>query len=283
MPDRSPDGVPQLPHVPDHELLGVIGQGAYGEVWLARNAVGTPRAVKVVQRRTFERDEHFEREFKGLQQFEPVSRTHEGLMDILHLGRHDEAGYFYYVMELADDASASPKSDKPERMPSDRASGFGSSSDSGLRPSALYLPRTLRHELRTHGPLSVDRVLDLGLRLSAALAHLHERGLRQGPTGIPPAPGGLGDASGADATAGVERDHRHSVRPRSAGALSLGRKHASGSGATAGGRFHPAAAGAGGCGPAGAKTGTSTCRARKPRFTRRWTASTVRWSWTPST
>lgn len=77
----GPEPAPEPPRVPDHELASIIGRGAYGDVGLARNAVGTLRAVKVVHRRTFERDEHFEREFKGLQQFEPVSRTHEGLMD----------------------------------------------------------------------------------------------------------------------------------------------------------------------------------------------------------
>lgn len=33
---------------PDHEPLRLIGHGVYGEVWLARNVVGTLRAVKVV-------------------------------------------------------------------------------------------------------------------------------------------------------------------------------------------------------------------------------------------
>src|SRR5213594_2336480 len=90
------------PHIPDHELLRRIGAGSYGEVWLARSVMGTLRAVKIVQRQTFERDESFEREFKGIQKFEPVSRSHEGLVDILQIGRNYEAGCFYYVMELAD-------------------------------------------------------------------------------------------------------------------------------------------------------------------------------------
>ena len=28
--------------------------------------------------------------------FEPVSREHEGFVDILHVGRSDDAGFFYY-------------------------------------------------------------------------------------------------------------------------------------------------------------------------------------------
>ncbi len=39
------------PQVPDHELIRRIGQGAYGEVWLARNALGTWRAAKIVYRK----------------------------------------------------------------------------------------------------------------------------------------------------------------------------------------------------------------------------------------
>ncbi|HYV30602.1 MAG TPA: hypothetical protein VEO53_05775, partial [Candidatus Binatia bacterium] len=92
------------PHIPDHELLRRIGTGSYGEVWLARNIVGTRRAVKVIRRHTFDRARPYDREFAGIQKFEPISRSHDGLVDILQLGRNDEAGYFYYVMELADDA-----------------------------------------------------------------------------------------------------------------------------------------------------------------------------------
>src|SRR5438445_13897403 len=65
----------QPPSIPDHELLCLIGRGAYGEVWLARNAIGTLRAVKIVHRQSFQRAEHFEREFKGLTKFEPLSRS----------------------------------------------------------------------------------------------------------------------------------------------------------------------------------------------------------------
>src|SRR5688572_27896634 len=95
---------PQPPQIPDHELLCLIGRGAYGEVWLARNTIGTLRAVKIVHSQSFQRAEHFEREFRGLLKFEPISRSHDGLVDILQIGRRDDAAYFFYVMELADDA-----------------------------------------------------------------------------------------------------------------------------------------------------------------------------------
>jgi hypothetical protein len=56
----------------------------------------------VVFRADFDSPRPFEREFHGIQRFEPVSRSHEGLVDIRQVGRNDTDGYFYYVMELAD-------------------------------------------------------------------------------------------------------------------------------------------------------------------------------------
>jgi len=82
------------------------GRGSYGEVWLARNAVGTPRAVMIVRRAKFDEDRPDEPEFAGLRKFEPISRSHEGFVDLVQVGRHDAEGYFYYVMELADSANA---------------------------------------------------------------------------------------------------------------------------------------------------------------------------------
>ena len=46
-------GLDGIPTIPDHTLLRQIGQGSYGGVWLARNLVGTLRAVKVVHRSNF--------------------------------------------------------------------------------------------------------------------------------------------------------------------------------------------------------------------------------------
>src|SRR5206468_9152377 len=70
--------------IPEHVLLQCVGCGSYGEVWLAQNMMGVFRAVKIVHRRSFESERPFERELAGLKAFEPISRSHEGFVDVLH-------------------------------------------------------------------------------------------------------------------------------------------------------------------------------------------------------
>ena len=81
----------------------MIGRGAFGEVWMARGVTGALRAVKVVWRADYDHPEGFEREFEAIKHYEPVSRKHPGLVPILQVGRSDTEGFYYYVMELADD------------------------------------------------------------------------------------------------------------------------------------------------------------------------------------
>jgi hypothetical protein len=67
----------EAPLIPDHEMIRCIGHGSYGEVWLARSAVGTWRAVKVVYRQTFKDARPYDREFAGIQRYEPISQSNE--------------------------------------------------------------------------------------------------------------------------------------------------------------------------------------------------------------
>jgi len=55
------------------------------------------------KREDFQSDDPFEREFKGIQKFMPISRSHAGFVQILHAGRNHQFGYIYYIMEMADD------------------------------------------------------------------------------------------------------------------------------------------------------------------------------------
>ena len=182
----GPSGPPlPPPEIPDHKMLRRIGRGSYGDVWLARNVVGTYRAVKVVYRKSFERDRPYDREFAGIQKFEPISRSHEGLVDILQIGRNEEAGYFYYVMELADDVSG----ESGVRNAASDAGAPSSIPHSALRDPQSYVPTTLRSLLQPNSqPSSIDaqqttthlplaQCLEIGLALTSALVHLHKHGL----------------------------------------------------------------------------------------------------------
>lgn len=140
--------------IPDHQLLRLIGQGSYGDVWLARNMMGSYRAVKIVWRKSFKDARPFERELNGIRNFEPISRSYDGFLDVLHVGSSPEKGCFYYVMELGDDQHAG-KDIHPE----------------------TYSPRTLAADLSKHGRLPLRDCLQLGITLSATLAELHKHGL----------------------------------------------------------------------------------------------------------
>ncbi len=140
--------------IPDLKLIRRIGSGAYGEVWLAQTITGALRAVKVVWREDFEYEKTFHREFEGIQQFEPISRGHPGLVNVLHVGWNEERGFYYYVMELADDAD------------------HGKDINVGT-----YVPRTLTTDFKTHGRLNLDFCKQTGIYLADALGYMHSYGL----------------------------------------------------------------------------------------------------------
>jgi serine/threonine protein kinase len=154
------ESIRPLPVIPDHELLQRVGRGSYGEVWLSRNALGSLRAVKIVYRSSFDHDRPYEREFEGLKKFEPISHARESQIDVFHVGRNDQEGFFYYIMELADRAVAYPIKVNSEAPDAD-----------------AYEPRTLKHELLTRGALPVAECVQLALSLARALEHLHNHGL----------------------------------------------------------------------------------------------------------
>ncbi|HMJ90476.1 MAG TPA: WD40 repeat domain-containing serine/threonine protein kinase, partial [Candidatus Acidoferrum sp.] len=135
-------------------MLRRVGGGSYGEVWLARNVIGAYRAVKIVYRSTFLDARPFEREFNGIHKYEPISRSHPGLVQVLQVGRNSDAGYFYYVMELADDQCGVQN----------------------FHPDS-YSARTLSRDVSARGRLEFQETIELGIALADALGHLHLHGL----------------------------------------------------------------------------------------------------------
>ncbi|MEW6157845.1 MAG: protein kinase [Verrucomicrobiota bacterium] len=160
----------QISEIPDHQILRRIGSGSYGEVWIALNALGTLRAVKIVRRHTFTKDEHYEREFRGLQKYEPISRSHPGLIHILHLGRNEKDGYFYYIMELADTLAEGASSLRTH-------SGPANDECSPVVLAGKYVPCTLRQVLNIRGALPLQECLSIAMTLACALEHLHKHHL----------------------------------------------------------------------------------------------------------
>jgi serine/threonine protein kinase len=140
-----------FPNIPDHDILRKIGGGAYGEVWMARGVTGALRAVKVVWREDFEDERTFEREFEGILKFEPISRDHPGLVNILHVGRSPNGtSFYYYVMELGDDVQTGQDINPIE-----------------------YEARTLRAEGKAGVRWDTGACIEAGLNLAEALDHLH--------------------------------------------------------------------------------------------------------------
>jgi len=142
------------PDIRDHETLRIIGQGAFGEVWLARSVTGVLRAVKVVWREDYDRPDSFEREFEAIKMFEPISRRHEALVPILQVGRNDLEGFYYYVMELADDLET----------------GRDIKADT-------YKPHTLGLQMKRDKFVSAELCVKLGVTIAEGLDYLHRNQL----------------------------------------------------------------------------------------------------------
>lgn len=146
---------PQNPFtVPNYTLIRRIGKGAYGEVWVAKNAVGLLHAVKIIHRHAFDMPEPFEREFRGVQSYMPISLGHPGLVPVLYVGRDAEFDCFYYMMELADDAEKGVAVDVH-----------------------TYVPRSLDQDLARSGSLPARHCVQIGLRLAETLSYLHSQKL----------------------------------------------------------------------------------------------------------
>ncbi len=150
--------IPGRPEAPDYELLDPpFGSGAYGKVWLVRNAIGQWQALKAIYLAGFNNNpDPYEREFNGIKRYKPVSEKHAGLLRIDFVSQKKPEGYFYYVMELGDalapDWEKTPSSYRPRDLATVRSQAEG-------------------------GRLPVRECVRIGIELCEALKFLHEQGL----------------------------------------------------------------------------------------------------------
>ena len=151
----------ELPIAPDYEIFNPpFAEGAYGKVWLARNAIGQWQALKTVYAAKFGQNiQPYEREFNGIRHYKPLSDKHPGLLRVDFVSRPTGAEYFFYVMELGDALAPgweqNPLAYKPRDLASVRSQSEG---------RRLPLAECVR----------------IGVALAEALEFLHEHGLTHG-------------------------------------------------------------------------------------------------------
>jgi len=121
-------------------LLLKCGEGSYGEVWLAENAIGGKVALKILKKK------FSEREIKGLQNYKDCD--HPNLLKIRHIEISDDL--VCYTMDAADDFN----------------NGKGE-----------YCPDTLANRLNRYGRLDGKEISKMLDGLLAALDELHKHGL----------------------------------------------------------------------------------------------------------
>lgn len=157
----------QFMEIPNHQLLRRIGEGGFGEVWLARTITGKLRAVKIVRRERFECgkgagglsdegvDRLFQMEFMGVKIFEDISMHRPELIHIHTVGLNEEGDMFYYVMPLADNlVTGHPCEDEDD-----------------------YQPLTLDTLVEKRGAMPLSEAMRFLKRIAEGVAALHRVGL----------------------------------------------------------------------------------------------------------
>ncbi len=153
----------------DYHLLRRIGAGSYGDVWLARDAVGKLVAVKIIDRERLALVSGSNREERALGLLRTELPEHPHLIRVHHVG--NDGPRLYYVMDLADDC-------KTGFQPVGRQVGDVSHSAPAAAHTDLetYRPRTLA-DLTAAGPIPVADAIAVVRELLDAVRCLHDHGV----------------------------------------------------------------------------------------------------------
>ena len=167
-----------FPQAPDFDFIRPIGEGGFGQVWLAINrTTRQPRAVKVIPRTRADGRDPAGREVASLTRLEAnLCRRHPNLLAIHHVG--ETAEHLFYVMDLADDLSVWKKGDR-SNLPGRPEGCFAQIGPVPFFSDATspdYRPATLENLLAA-GPLDAAECERYTGQLLAALACLHEAGM----------------------------------------------------------------------------------------------------------
>jgi len=154
------------PAIPNYRLLRCIGQGTYGEVWLALDVFHRWTAVKIVRRSSEGGTRNHDQEFRGLKRYVAVAGLDRSLMPITNVGEDQGGAFFHYAMELADDAVTGLP--LPTVEPENLAEA--------VRLAARYRPLTLKEMLQS-GRLPPEECVRHGIDLAESLECLHQNGL----------------------------------------------------------------------------------------------------------
>jgi serine/threonine protein kinase len=142
-------------NIPDYDLIKLVGEGGFGQIWMGKDALGLYRAIKIIRYDDSKSLESYQAEHNGIRHYAPYSRKYDGLIDIHHVGIREEEGFYYYVMDLADDLYLE------DQVAED------------------YQPKTLRAylDIQENRRLPSREALQVGVEVAEALAYLHSENL----------------------------------------------------------------------------------------------------------